>query len=899
MYHYLFKNKFICLLSVVFLCCSSIFSQEFALRDSLPSDSIVYPKDSIALPTKKSAIDATITYLATDSIVLFSTGKGYLYGSGVVTYKNIELQAEYIEMDMDSSQVYASGVIDSAGVLVGNPVFKEGNDTYESHKIRYNFETKKGFINRVITQQGEGFVVSELTKKTADNMLFMKDGRYTTCDNHDHPHFYLNLTRAKVKPKSYIVTGPAYLVVADVPLPIALPFGYFPFTESYSSGLIMPSYGDELTRGFFLRDGGYYFALSDYFDFALTGDIYTKGSWALKGASSYVKRYRYRGNFSTSYMVTVLGERDLKVVGEYAKSIDFSLNWRHTQDAKANPFRTLSADVRYATSSYQRNNVSTFYTGTMESTRSSSINLTQRFPGSPWSISANLSVNQRTRDSIINLNTPDLSFNMSRVYPFKRKTVVGKEYWYEKIFINYSGNFRNSITTKENMLLQSSLTNDWQNGFRHNVPISASFNMLKYITISPFFNYNARWYFNSIRRDWDVDLQRSVVTDTINGFNWLHDFNYGINVQTKIYGFFKPLPALFGSKINMIRWVATPVVGFSMQPDFGSEFFGYWNTYQIVYPDGSTEKGFYTPFERGIFGYPGQGKSGSINFSLSNNLEMKVKSKRDSVGLRKVSLIDNLSLSSSYNLMADSLNLSNINANLRLKFTDRFGLSLSGAFDPYEYRIVHNSTRKINQFRWNHPTGNLFRRMPQLISTSTSFGYSFNNDLFKKKNGDNNKTQTPTIAETEDETETERNNSFLNTPKEKTEITDDGYTKFSMPWNLRFDYSLRYGRKLGIDGFNIKRQEFDMEFSHNVSFSGDVALTPNWRISAMMSYDITNDLITHTNVNITRDLHCWSMTASIVPIGYFTSYMFTIRVKSTLLQDLKYEQRSNSAENIW
>ena len=901
------KRAYLLFLVLALCACTQAFSQEItAFSDTLsvvPADSIAPLSDSVAVtvdsiipPKKKSMIDDVIIYQASDSVVFFADGKAFLYGQGIVDYKNIQLKAEYIQMDLDSAQVHATGIKDSLGNEIGSPIFKEENESYEARSIKYNFNTKKGFIQHVVTQQGDGFVVSERTKKTADDILFMKDGRYTTCPYHDHPHFYLNLTRAKVKPGSYIVTGPAYLVIEDVPLPLAIPFGYFPFTSSYSSGIIMPSYGDELRRGFFLRDGGYYFAMNDYFDLALTGDIYTKGSWAVRGASSYVKRYKYRGSLNASHMTTIHSERGLS---DYTKNQDFSINWNHTQDPKANLHRTLSAGVNFRTSSYQRNNVSTFNNPLLlsENVTSSSISLMQRIPNTPLSISATTTVNQQTRDSIINMTLPDLNVTMSRVFPFKRKAAIGKPRWYEKISMSYTGRFSNSITTKEDKFFRSSLRKDWDNGVRHSVPVSASFSLFKYLTITPSVNYNERWYFEKVNQSWDAGVER-VAADTTFGFFRVYDYNVGVSMDTRVYGFFRPIPALFGDKIQMIRWVMSPTVGFSMAPDFGAPRFGYWNTYTEVFEDGTSQVVPYTHFRNSVLGSaPSPGKTGSLNFSLGNNLEMKVKSKRDSIGYKKVSLIDNFTLRSSYNLAADSMNWSNINASLRLKFTDRFGFSLSGDFDPYVYRLGrNNSIVKTREYRWD------YGKMPQFTGTSTSFGYAFNNQTFKRKSKEttSEKGSETNLQET---TEESTSTSLLTAKREVQNLDDDGFVKFEMPWNLRFDYSLRYGRRGNeyrpIDAEIGDIVQHKLLLSHNVSFSGDVALTKKWRISFNAAYDITEDLITYTSLSISRDLHCWNMSASIVPIGLYTSYSFTIRVNSSLLQDLKYEQRSNSSPSVW
>jgi hypothetical protein len=486
------------------------------------------------------------------------------------------------------------------------------------------------------------------------------------------------------------------------------------------------------------------------------------------------------------------------------------------------------------------------------------------------------------------MTLPDLTVTLTRVYPFKRKVAVGKERWYEKISLSYTGRFSNSITTKENKFFNSSLQKDWENGVKHSIPVSASFSLFKYLTITPSVNYNERWYFTSINQHWDPEMEVAVA-DTSYGFHRVYDYNAGVSMDTKVYGFFKPLPALFGDKINMIRWVLTPSVGFSMMPDFGAARYGYWDNYVAVYKDGYTQVVPYTHYSSSILGTPLKGKSGSLNFSLGNNLEMKVKSKNDSVGLKKISLIDNFSLSSSYNLIADSMNWSNINANLRFKFTDRFGFSLSGAFDPYEYGLNKSGNPvAINDYRWNNG------KMPQLISTSTSFGYSFNNETFKKKSKEKT---AENEAETADEEHEEATHSLLNPEKEEENVDSYGYAKFELPWNLNFDYSLRYARDYA--NFDKEKMQYKMAFSHNISFSGDLSLTKKWRFSFSAAYDITEDEITYTSLNITRNLHCWAMTASIVPIGLYTSYTFTIRVNSSLLQDLKYEQRSNSSPSVW
>ena len=867
-------------------------------------DSLQLTQDSIQitpdLPKKRSDIDAEVNYQAQDSIVFLRNGRGFFYGEGVVKYKDIELSADYIEMDVDSSLVRATGLPDSTGVIAKNPVFKEKDDSFESKEIRYNFKTKKGYILHTVTQQGEGFVVSERSKKMPDDVIHMENARYTTCDDTDHPHFYLNLTRAKVKPGKNIVTGPAYLVIEDVPLPIALPFGYFPFSSNYSSGIIVPTFGDELTRGFYLTNGGYYFALSDYFDAALTGSIYTKGSWGLNLTSRYVKRYKFNGNVSIDFMTNIYGEKDLP---DRLVSRDFKVFWTHSKDSRSNPNLTLSASVNYATTSYEHNNLSGMFdmNQVSQNTRSSSVSLTKTFAGTPFMISGRVNADQITQSATVSFVLPDITISMSRVNPFRRKTRIGKERWYEKISLTYNGRLSNSLTTREDKLGDTRFPQDWRNAVQHKIPVQASFNVLKYITVTPLVNFTDRMYFRKVNQRWDENIN-SVVKDTVSTFRNVYDYNFNVSANTRIFGFFKPLPFL-GKRVDMIRWVITPTLTYGINPDFGGSFFGYWNTYFC--PDtrpgaeeGAVRKVFYSPFANEMFfDVPQLGKSSSISFTLSNNVEMKIKRERgDSIEFKKISLIENFSANASYNLAVDSFQLSNINTNLRLRITKSFGISLSAAFDPYEYDFdskdnISNADKferkdaivHVNRYRWSNG------RMPQFMGTGTSFGYNFSNDTFKKKKKEGTATPSPPEGG-------ESAGASSSPPSGESEGA--GYAAFSMPWNLSVDYSMDFRRSTNREDFNVDKMQFGYIFTHNISFSGNLSLTPKWRINASLAYNISDSEITYSTVGITRDLHCWSMTAQFVPIGPWRTYNFMISVNSTLLRDLKYEQRSNPRDNI-
>ena len=577
-----------------------------------PLDSITISQDTTAvdsIPPKKAGLDARVDYQAKDSIIMTADNWAYLFGEGDVKYEQIQLQSEKIEINMDSSIVYATYGLDSLGQEFGYPLFIEGGAQYESKTMRYNFDSKKGYISEVITQQGEGFVTANQTKKMPDDALNMVGGKYTTCDDHEHPHFYIHMTKAKVRPKKNIVTGPVYMVFEDVPIyPLMLPFCFFPFSDSYSSGILMPTYVDESTRGFGLRDGGYYFAFNDYIDLALTGEIYTKGSWGIAARSTYKKRYKYSGAFNLSYLVTKLGEKGMP---DYSLSKDFKISWQHTQDSKANPYRSFSASVNFSTSSYDRNQLTGIYNNSSTSnTKSSSISFSQRFPNSPFSISATMNINQSSRDSSISLTLPNISITMSRIYPFKRKVQVGKERWYEKISMSYTGQFRNSITTKENLLFKSNLIRDWDNGMQHEIPISMTFPILKYINITPNFSYTERWYTHKVDKEYDMTTNQLVDRDTTYGFYRVFNYTASVSASTTLYGFFKPLPFL-GDKIEMIRHRLEPSVSISYAPDFGASRYGYWKDYIYTDRNGNLQEVSYSPFEGQIFSPPGRGKTGS------------------------------------------------------------------------------------------------------------------------------------------------------------------------------------------------------------------------------------------------------------------------------------------------
>lgn len=860
--------------------------------------------DTAAIDTtarKKSMLEAPVTYQASDSIVLTGTNMAYLYGESNVKYQNIELQAERIEMSIDSSIVYATFALDSVGAEYGYPLFVEGEQQIEAKSMRYNFRSRKAYANEVLTQQGEGFLTAGVTKKMPDDAMNLINGRYTTCDEHDHPHFYIKMTKAKVRPGKDIVTGPAYLVIEDVPLfPIGLPFGFFPFSSTYSSGIIMPTYGDEMARGFNLRNGGYYFAISDYIDLALTSEIYTKGSWGLAARSSYRKRYKYSGSVDASYLVTKTGDKGLP---DYSVSKDFRIAWTHSQDMKANPYRTFSASVNFSTSSYSRNQLNMLYTpNATDNNKGSSVSISQRFPNSPINISATMNINQRSQDSSLSVTLPDMSISMSSIYPLKRKHIVGKERWYEKISISYSGYFRNTIHTKENEFLRKNLIKDWKHGMQHSIPISATYNF-GFLNISPSVNYTERWLTDKVYHKYDTARNALMPVDTVYGFYRVYNYNAAISASTTLYGFFKPW-AIFGDKVKMIRHRMEPSVSFSMSPDFGSRKYGYYEDYSYVNRQGETVTGVYSPFKDAMFGPPGRGKQGSINFAVENNVEMKIRSDADSTGERKISLIEKLGFNISYNLAADSFKWSDLNVGLNLRLSKSYSLILNGIFDVYTYGYDTKTQRAypVNKTRWQAGKG-----FPRLRSTSTSFSYTFNNDTFKKwfggrgsrkdEDSSSNNTENEDPDGKPDETGQTKGGRLRKAKKTNAgEYDEDGYYNATVPWNLSFHYNMG----LGYGNFNPEKMEYNYRLTHNLSFSGSIQPTKNWRISMNGSFDVEHGKFHSFTCSISRDLHCFQMSANVIPIGPYKSYSFSIAVNSSLLKDLKYNQsNTNRDQQSW
>ena len=878
----------------------AIYRHNRAIDDSIRLDSLNRQR--------ANGINSPVQYTANDSLVYDATSKtAKLYGQSTVKYENMDLAAEKIHMSIDSSLVHATGAKDPAdttgNTLTGNPIFTMGSDKYESDTMAFNFKTKKGLISKVYTQQEDGFLQSQLSKRNANGDIYLQHGRYTTCDA-KHPDFYIALSRAKVRPGKDVVFGPAYLVVADVPLPLAIPYGFFPFTKSYSSGFIMPTYGDESARGFYLRDGGYYFAINDKWDLKLLGEIYTKGSWGVSAASNYNKRYRYSGSFYFSYQDTKNGDKGMP---DYTKQTSFKVQWSHRQDSKANPYSSLSASVNFATSSYERNNLNSLYNPQTltQSTRTSSVSWSTTFSSIGLSLSSTANLSQNMRDSSIAMTLPDLNISLSRFYPFKRKHVVGDERWYEKISMSYTGQISNSINTKEDKLMHSNLIKDWRNGWNHNIPISGNFTLFNYINVSPSFNFRDRMYTHKVMQSWDAANQR-VQNDTIYGFNNVYDYNFSIGLSTKLYGFFVPNRKIFGDKFQTIRHVITPTISYSYAPDFSARHYGYYKTYQKTNPDGSVELVEYSPYNGQLYGVPGKGRTGNISFDLSNNIEMKIKSDKDSTGIKKISLIDELGLAMSYNMAAKEKPLSDLTMRIRLKWWKNYTFNMTAVFASYAYELDKNGHPYVgNHTLWGMGKFGRFQGTSQNFSFTLTpdkikkwFGGGSDEDDKKKKNKDDEEGIDTDIESNVDDTMV---NAQRGAKKKsgggKAETDKDGYMRFSMPWSLTFGYGITM-RENTAGKFNTKSMRYPYKFSQNLNVSGNIRLSDGWNISFSSGYDFDQHDLSMTTASLQRDLHCFNMSCSVV-LAPYTSYNFSFRCNASTLTDaLKYDKRSGYSNAV-
>ena len=837
-----------------------------------PQDSIRVSIDSVQTQSS-SDIKTTINYSANDSIKFgVDMQMVYLYGKAVVDYGSIKLEAEQIEIDWNTNTVTARGITDSLGNKIGMPVFHNGSEVYVTKGMKYNFDTGRAIISDVVTQQGDGYMHGTEVFKNEDNELFSMNNSYTTC-NLEHPHYSIKSRKTKAIPDDKIVSGFFNLEINEVPTPLGFPFGMFPMQRERKSGIIFPTYGEERIRGFFLRDGGYYFDISDYVKLKLTGDIYTKGSSGLRVNMPYKKRYRYNG--ALNFVYTKSRIRDEIENKDFVN--DFQLRWNHTPQSRRNT--RFSANVTAATKTYTQNNVLSVQQNTNRKLNSS-ISLSQTFGNSPFSAGLRLGHNQDLSNNEINLTLPDFNANMNNIYPFRGKSGSSNT-WYQKLALRWTMTGRNELTNNLGRIgsdvSQDSISNFnshtiptlWENsrkGMRHTIPIATSLKVLKYFTLTPSFNYNERWYFDKL--EWHFDETDSVVAvkDTVDGFNRAYDYNMGAGLNTRIYGIYN----FKKGSVQAIRHVMNPSVSFTYRPDFAREKFDFYQRvedptneeYPVVYKSRHSGRNY-------IYGAPGAGESGSIGLSLNNNLEMKYLSKKDTTNeSRKISLLNNFGLSTTYDIIADSFQLAPISmrANTSL-FNNKVSINYNGTIDPYHYEEdpegINSTGIRRDIYAWKKG-----QRIARISSGNLAVSTNLNPKARDKDRNLENKVR----------------NSNLN-EDQKQNILDqaNNYVDFDIPWSMRLNLNLSYSKN-GLA---------KSVYRTNLTFSGDFSLSEKWKISYNSGIDFKAQEFTRTSLGIHRDLHCWEMNLNWVPFGPQTSYNFEIRVKSALLQDLKLNKQRN------
>ena len=848
---------------------TAISSQQSAI--SRQSDSTAKSQEPRA-KSQQPLIDDKIERSCNDSTVQdFKNNKIYYYGDAKVVYEDITIEAAFIEFDFDKRVVFAKGLTDSTGKLYGTPVFLEGDKRYNSETMTFNFETKKGIITKVFTEDAMGYIHGSRIKKMDDNTINIKSGSYTTCSNPEHPHYEFHFGKAKVIPNDKIVTGPAYFKLEETPLPIGVPFGIFPNSKGQRNGILVPSWGESANRGFYFENGGFYWGINEHIDLQLVGDIYTRGSWAVKPTLRYNKRYAYNGSFSGSYAVNKIGS---KGSADYNESTDFKVRWVHKQDPKARPKSSFSADVYIVSSNYNKYNAisSNEY---LSNTFQSSIAY-QTSIGSLFNFTANASHSQNTLTKIMTVTLPEMTLTMNRVYPFKNIGNQAKKRWYKDLYVSYTANAKNYVSMADSLYFQPGWLDNLQNGIQHRVPISMPVKLFKYITWTTSANFLDRMYFRYFEKQWINDSTMPaggyLKTDTINQFRNVFSFDISSTLTTKLYGQvnFKKGP------IRAIRHVFTPSIGISYNPDFSKDFWNYYDTYY----DANGIEQLYSMFQGNIYGVPPSGEAGRINYSFGNNLEIKVPSRKDTItGMKKVKIIEDLTFSGSYDIAKDSLNFSYLSVNGRTTLFKNLSVRYSSIWDPYIIDSVSN--KQLNQFEWD-VNKRLFRK--NSVSWNFSLSYSLNNDTFKKNNGTKN-------AATK-----QFESSPLASEQEMHDIRSnpEDYVDWSTQWALSLSYNLTLSNNLSYINYLLQDNR---KVIQTLGVNGNVNLTPKWKLSVQTGWDFELKKLSYTSFTIYRDLHCWEMRFNWIPLGTYKSWNFTINVKASALQDLKLTKKKDYRDN--
>ena len=826
----------------------------------------LHKKDSIA--QKEAPLKSKVKYTAKDSIRFDLTNQIlYMYGQAQVDYENLKLNAGFIQLDMHNNTVYAKGRPDSTGKMVELPIFIEGGQTFNTHEMAYNFKTKKGLISGVITKESDGYIHGETVKKDSNNTVFIRNGKYTTCDL-EMPHFYIQASKLKVIPDDKIVTGPCYMVIMGIPTPLVVPFGLFPNTTKRKSGIIIPAYGQSASQGFFLTNGGYYWGISDYLDASFLADIYTRGSWGLKTHVNYIKKYKYSGNFDIKYSYFTMGDpmfspypgnplysgstplfNTQDPLTSYSTQSNFLVNWTHHEDAKADPGSTFSASVNAGTSNYNTLN-STNPSVYLSNTLSSNINYFHSFDGTPFNMSIAARHNQNTITKSIDITLPEVDLLMNRIYPFKDPT-DGTTHWYDKIGLSYSGQVINTLNTNDTLWGTQRMWKQIVNGFHQNVPVSASFNVLKFFTVTPSINYNGNAYYQTIQQHYDP-VRKVVVTDTVPGFAMENDYSLSTAVSTKIYGNYQFRKAYF----KQIRHVITPNVSFTYHPDFTSPYFGYNRQISGIPAKDSLGNPLpqtYSRFQNSIYGPPPAGKADIVGWSINNNIEAKVYDPKDSVHHeKKIVLIDRFIVSSGYNLAAVANPIQPLNIQASTKLFKVLDINYTEVLNPYAV----SSTGAITPELQVNKNGELF----WLQNYNLALGTSLKNLMASNGSGSNS------------------SGTSANKPKVIPQMPN-GYADFSVPWSLNMYLNFTY--------INPGEGVGPAQRTQSLTFNGDFSPTKKWKIGFTSGYDLKQNSLTYTQLNIYRDLHCWEMKVTWVPFGQRQMYMLSINIKSAMLKDVK------------
>lgn len=848
-----------------------------------PDGKVLSPDSVYSTPvgaSKNQLLQQAVEYNAEDSSFIdFATSTAYLYNKAVVTYGDLKLEAGFIKIDFKNSELYAEGIKDTAGHIVQKPIFTENGKSYRADRMRYNFETKKAKIQKVITKEGEGFLHGEDVKKVDERVFYVRNASYTTC-SHVDPHFKINTPKAKVISGDKVVTQFAFISVLDIPTPLMVPFGFFPTTSKRKSGIILPTYGSSQYRGFFLKNGGFYWAASEYFDVSLRGDIFTQGGWAANIGSSYRVRYKYSGNVNISYSRVKFGreEFDEFIPASFNNFSDFRISWTHNQDAKARPDFRFNSNVNIASSNYYAIN-STNAEDVLQNRLNSSISFQKLWPGKPYNLNAAFTHSQNNQTKDLRLKLPEISFSVNRLFPFRKESRVGNKKWYEEIGIGYTGTAENEIQSRlgRPLFTESVFRDSSRNGIQHRIPIAANYKVFKYFVFNPSVTYVERWYFQQSQWAYDPETQRAMVVDTTTGLYAVRDFSTNAGLSTNLYGLWR-----YKGFLRAVRHKMTPRVAFNYRPDFGTDFWGY---YRDVREDSVGNTRQVSLYNNAIYGNAPTGKNGSLNFDIQNTLEAKVRDKDDSTGVKKIKILERFSVSSGYNLAVEEKNWAPVNVTATSSaFNGMLSINYTARLDPYGYD--EEEQRVVNRFAYE--VNNMILRP---TAQNLRLGLNLNARQFAGSEKAAEKATPPA------ELDADKQEGLIdNTPDPKdigvTEGDIDfyrrpGYVDFNVPWSLNLNYDLAK---------NYRGLESDVV--QTLTFNGDLDLTENWKVGFSSRYDIDAKKLGYTSLDFYRDLHCWDLRVSWVPFGFQQSYSITLRVKASQLSDLKLERRRGIGDFI-